>query len=246
MMRAATCAVGVFAAATAYIPAARATEAEENHADDVPTPSGDWMVGLGVSLGSFGVGPGAGLFPGAIYATGLEVRVAESLWLTGEVGMAFSASESALGALGDDATGYHLSAKIGMRPVINPRDRVQLSVFGKLGSFYARDYRESGAIGGLAGSTGDGVGGLAGGTGDAAGEGVAGLVPATYDARSWAVLVDAGLAVDFWIADPIALRLASRVLSAGHQRTTVTGGPATGTWFAELGLRPAVSLQVAF
>jgi hypothetical protein len=188
-----------------------------------------WLLGVGVgmSFGSWGTGSGGlsagsaalGLSPVALYSAGAERRLSDALWLTGTLTGSFATHETE-GAFPDKASNYSLGARLGLRPVINPHDRVQLSLPTSIGGSYGRSQMDTQMVDDE------------------------GVIDATsFRTRSWAVDLQAGIAVDFWVADMLALRLDTRLLTIGHQVAN-TDGTASRAWFANLGLSPSFAVEI--
>ena len=185
------------------------TEVDAARADKPTEQPPDWLFGVGVSFPALAaVGAGVGGLAGPLYSAGVERRLSDSLWLTGMFGGSYQSSETDE-AWGGDSTSYALDGQLGLRHVVNPDDRFQLSVLTSLGGFYARS------------------------------------TDASYQARTWGVHVDAGLALDFWVADAVTLRVANRLLSLGHSRTA-DGAMESDAWFAEVGLSPSFAVGLGF
>jgi len=202
--------------------------------DDTPFAFPSWLlgVGVGVTLGSVGIGTAmlgtgtlgagsAGLasWPLALYSAGAERRLGESLWLTATLAGGFETHETE-GSWPDDGQSYSLGGRLGLRPVINPGDRVQLSLPTSVGGSYGRSRLDTHVM-----------------------DDEGAVHAASYRSRSWALDVQAGLAVDFWVAEFLALRLATSLLTMGHQQTDADG-VASRAWFANLGLAPSFAVEV--
>lgn len=193
---------------------------EDGDADEGENPS--WLLGVGVSFGSLGFGAaGVGALPGPLYSAGVERRLADSLWLTGRLRGSLATLRSE-GGWSDDSKSYALFGQIGLRGAINPADRVQLSVLSSLGASYARSRGE------LLGVDEDGV-----------------AFVQSYDARSWGIFVEAGLATDFWVTEMLALRLQTRLLTVGHH-VAAQGDSRSRGWSADVGLSPSLAVLVGF
>ncbi len=116
------------------------------------------------------------------------------------------------------ASSYSVDGQLGVRHVFNPADRFQVSMLGSLGG--GRSIHRSRT---LAAETPNEVG----------------------ETTSWTANAEAGMALEYWFADWIALRVASPILTAGHSRASQDGSKSSA-WFAELGLMPTFGIQLGF
>lgn len=214
----------VFGAAEAHAKEGPADETE----DQAPPP--DWLLGAGVGIGGIGLGgvgvggtSGVGSIGGfpMLYGAGIERRLSPSLWLFGDLGGSFVTYEDD-SAYPSSQSGYSLDGRLGLRPVINPEDRIQLSLLASLGASLNRFE--------FSGTTVDETGAM---------------VPESNTSKAWSIHADAGIAVDFWLSPVIALRLDTGLLRVAHQRSSQGGATAT-SWAAELRLSPSVGFLVGF
>jgi hypothetical protein len=206
-------ALAVISACALCTQSARAKETDDGGGDDADKSSEpvDWLLGVGVSLNNIGVvGAGVGALQGMLYSAGVERRLTESLWLTGTFRGSYNTSDVD-GQWAAEGNSYQLDGQLGLRHVINPKDRFQVSVFNNLGGFYGRASDSESA----------------------------------YDVVHWGVHLDAGLMLDYWVAEVVALRLSTRLLSLGHQRQ-LDGTSEIDSFFAEVGLSPSFAVGLGF
>jgi hypothetical protein len=105
-------------------------------------PRNQWSIGLGVSLAGPWLGGAAAGTAGTagmalplphVYTTSLEYRVGDATWL-----LLRGAGNGAIDSDGTTtARGLTLSGSLGVRQVLNPEDRFQVSLYGRGGGAYA-------------------------------------------------------------------------------------------------------------
>lgn len=207
---------------------ARASEAPDTARTPREEAAPDWLLGAGVGIGGIGVGgvggtSGIGVIGGypMLYGAGVERRLTRSLWLFGDLGGSFASYEGD-GAYPISQASYSLDGRLGLRPVVNPEDRIQLSLLASLGASVSRLEADATTI-------------------DEAGA----VATETARSKAWSIHADAGIAVDFWATRSIAVRLDTGLLRVAHQRFS-QGGATTTSWVAELGLSPSVGFLVGF
>lgn len=199
----------------------------------------DWLFGIGATVGGVGIGgvtgPSAGIgsagalaglagaggiFPSTFFGAGVERRLGPALWLTGQLGGSLQNAEADRLDSDQHVLDYFIDGRIGLRHVLNPDDRIQFSLGESVGAFYARRRDEV--------VTPDEVG----------------APQRSYgDNRSWGVHLDLAAAVDFWITETVAVRVGSRALTLGYQRTRLLTDR-SDVWFAALELAPFVGLEL--
>lgn len=186
----------------------------EDETKDTEQSSPTWILGVGVSVGGLTAGPNAGVLSGVLYGAGVERRLSESLWLTGDLRASFNRFESGSTSASPESTStsWFANGKLGLRHVLNPDDRLRFSILTSLGAFYGRSFDRA--------------------------------IDYGYDQRTWGMHVDGGLALDYWVAEMLALRLSSRIVSVGHARTSDV--VQSTSWYAEVGISPGFSVQFAF